>query len=77
MFVLKNRNTTELSGANCYAKLETVAVKYSSSDVSTIWFIDLFGVHIGVMLLKFRWYLWNQKTRVPGYCTALFASSYG
>ena len=39
MFVLKSHHAPELSGPNCHAKLshfETVAEKYSSSDVSTV-----------------------------------------
>jgi len=54
MFVLKNRHASQLSRANCHAKLghskqlllllllllKTVAVKHSTSDVSTILFTN-------------------------------------
>jgi len=48
MFVLKSHHAPELSGPNCHAKLshfETVAEKYSSSDVSTV-FCSLTKKHI-------------------------------
>jgi len=43
MFVLKNRITPEMSGANCHAKLshsKQLLKKYSSNDVSTILLTD-------------------------------------